>query len=121
MFRGDSSASLAHAGQACVVFLSAFLNSYPQTFIPNSAFNPHLLADFEDYHLCDFVANCMNHVDNYYLLKVDLMEASFSRSSQSTFMKNQSTNCFEIDTRHDFEFETLTTDSKSNIKLFGLV
>jgi hypothetical protein len=39
-----------------------------------SALNPHLLADFSDYHLCKLVANCMKHIDNTYLLKVDLTE-----------------------------------------------
>ena len=50
------------------------LNSYPQAFNPHSAFNPHLLADFSDHHLCKFVANCMKHIDNSYILKVDLTE-----------------------------------------------
>ncbi len=50
------------------------LNSYPQAFNPNSALNPHLLADFSDFHLCKIVADCMKQIDNSYFFKVDLSE-----------------------------------------------
>jgi hypothetical protein len=39
------------------------LNSSSQAFNLHSVFNPHLIADFSDFRLCNFVTNCMKRID----------------------------------------------------------